>query len=184
MLQVSILLLTLAFISPQAEAQACPHMIFWKEQSYCYQYQWLPAWRKDPAGQWIPSQHPSPQEIPHRSHPQTWLYSNLQIRFWRAEDPGKNGLELEDLQIFPYMYMDSGHHHGAYHEIFFDIESQSYQINEIRFHEMRGCWMIRYNPSQDRQGLENSQLLLPVYRFENLSDADNQAREQICSRIN
>ena len=157
----------------------CPNKIEVDGETYCTRAQWQAATKKV-EGKFVDLDQVSPHLIPMRTAQPKWVYSNVKFMIWKDGDASHEPVKLEGLNIFPYMIMDGGHHHGASHEAIFNEEDFTYDLGSIRFHEMRGCWSFRYAFTED-ENLKDSKLLLILNDFTNLTEEQKQALAEKCT---
>ncbi len=164
------------FLSPMIAWAHCPFGLKYDGKDYCLDLEWLPAESQ------ITTTALSPHLNPMGEIPQKWVYSQFETFVWEKGDKKHTPVLIPDFRIFPYMFMDSGHHHGASYEFQTDDSNSSYLLKRVAFQEMPGCWTLRWT-THSSDSLEDSQPLAKITDFVNLSEEGVSAQVDSCSNV-
>lgn len=144
----------------------CPLEIKTNGTTYCTDIEWQLAEKKI-NGEFLESTEQSPVLIASGTIPPLWLFSKARFSFWKQGDAKHVPQEIPGIRIFPYMQMTSGHHHSTAYEFLFDSTTTSYQVKNMAFTEMEGCWSLRWT-TESQDDLSTSTTLLAVTAFTNI----------------
>ncbi|MAF90081.1 MAG: hypothetical protein CL674_02325 [Bdellovibrionaceae bacterium] len=166
------------FLLPQIALAHCPNSIFFQGKEYCTMVQWSAASIPD---HWnvAGGSMPSPYLIPMRTNPKKHIFSNVSFQIWEKGDASHSPVQIENLHIFPYMIMDNSMNHSTKFSNHFDKETGTYVLENIAFHQMKGCWSFRYTFTDDLR-LESSEFLTGISEFVNLSKEEQSALASKC----
>ncbi len=159
----------------------CPIPFETDNQSFCAEIEWLSGERKV-QGQFESVNYKSPQLNLRGEIPQKWVYSKMNIHVWEKGDHSHVPKFLKDFRVFPYMFMENGHHHSASYDFRWDSDEQVYILKGIGFQEMNGCWSLRWTTSEQDQ-LSSSHIFQTVDRFENLNERENDLIVKACQSL-
>jgi hypothetical protein len=141
----------------------CPLNLMSNGTTYCTEIDWQPAEQKI-NGEFLESTTLSPILIAAGTVPPLWLFSKARFSFWKLGDATHTPQEVPGLRIFPYMHMNGGHHHSTAYEFSFDSGTTSYQVKNMAFTEMDGCWSLRWTTeSQDDSSASTELLAVTVF---------------------
>lgn len=120
----------------------CPYEFQNEDQSYCLDVLWLNAdSRQGP--QFVESEFLSPYLNSMQTPSRDRLFSKAEISIWTKGDSSHTPVEIEGLEIYPYMVMKDGHHHGTKSVFEYNSIFQVYTLSQINFQDMPGCWSLR-----------------------------------------
>ena len=156
----------------------CPMEISVGSESYCLDLQWLEADRKV-QGNFEPAGQESPQLIRMGEIPQRWIYSKAHIQIWNKSDSTHEAQQIEGLEIYPYMAMENGHHHGTSFDFLWNEATQSYELSHMGLQAMRGCWSLKWRMAPEQEQSQGK-VLMNLVDYKNLSAEENQNFAQFC----
>lgn len=156
----------------------CPYTIEVSGQSYCVEIQWLNGDIKK-QGVFQESSESSPQLVLKGTVPQKWIYSKALFHIWEKNDPAQQPQQIEDFKVYPYMTMISGHHHSTSHQFYWNEVEQAYELKAMALKWMEGCWSLHWTLNAVTEGT-NSQLLMNVLDFKNISQSDKEMFQNYC----
>jgi hypothetical protein len=159
----------------------CPWPVQVNDQAYCVDVIWHFGEQKL-QGQFSGSEMPSPHLVPMSEIPQGWIFSRASLYIWEQGDPLHQPVEIENFRVFPYMFMENGHHHSTGYEFAYDSSQEQYWIQRMAFQQMRGCWSLRWT-TEPQDELETSQTLLNIIQFANLDEAQWQQQMAWCEAV-
>ncbi|MCJ8275330.1 MAG: hypothetical protein MJK18_00705 [Bdellovibrionales bacterium] len=178
------LILTFLFSTSIASAH-CPVEMETQHGIYCADLSWNSGQSKV-GGNFVDIDEVSPL-LSNNPIPQKWLYSSLSLYIWEKGDSSHTLVELNDLNLFPYMEMAMNHSHSASHKFEYDEVTGSYRLSQWRMQEMSGCWSLRWtqDTSMDIDDsssvLSQSQLLTNVTGYTNVSEEKNETMASFCT---
>jgi hypothetical protein len=170
-------IILLLFLPVSALAH-CPHEFMSDGEALCMKVEWMNGESKV-RGQFEPSTQSSPYLVPMREIPQKWVYSQALIHVWKKGDTSHQPVAVENLRIFPYMHMESGHHHSTSYDFYYDSAEQAYYLRQVAFQSMRGCWSLRWT-DQATDDMMTSQKIMDIYRYTNLTGAEQKDQQAFC----
>lgn len=158
---------------------ACPLTINYRDESYCVEMQWQKA-DSFKNGQYSTTTLDSPQLNLSNSKAPHWLYSRLTFKVWKSISTSHQAQEVPGLQFIPFMVMANGHHHSWNNAFELDTQTNTYTLWQLPFQQMDGCWQIHWIDSKKSK---ESNFLLSIDSFKNLSAADNAIIKQNCNLL-
>ncbi|MEO0335649.1 MAG: hypothetical protein AAF202_04615 [Pseudomonadota bacterium] len=157
----------------------CPHEVQSSGQSYCLDFIWDVGETKV-RGEFQLSTEQTPYLIPNGDVPQKWVFSKAIVTTWKKGDVNHDPVVVPGLDIFGYMHMQDGHHHTAGRkEFYFDDENQYYVFRRVAFHQMPGCWSLRWAVNSDEK-IETSRRLFNLTDFANLTAEGIEEQKGFC----
>lgn len=175
------ILITLLMILPSLASAHCPIAFEAGGEKYCTAIEWLNGEQKI-KGQMQPSTELSPQMVTIGTVPQKWIYSKAQFKVWKDGDRNHIPQQVTNFTVFPYMFMESGHHHSTSFAFVWNSEVEAYELVSVAFLEMPGCWSLRLTTS-NKIDANHSQHIQNIVNYKNLSDAENMQVEAYCKNL-
>lgn len=169
----------LLFALPQTAFAHCPMELNVDGKSYCSEITWLDGDKKV-QGKLEPTTELSPQLVLMGEIPQKWVYSRAEFSFWEKGDASHTPQIIDNLRIFPYMHMETGHHHSTSYE--YAWLNETAEISAVALQEMRGCWSFRWT-KENHDTLEDSEFLMNIEGYNNLSDEKNSEMSDFCTSV-
>ena len=177
-----ILLMTTLLISSSYSLAHCPSEIMHEGEKYCVDFEWGAVERKGRKGEYTEVENSQgPVRVPFRENVRRWNYSKVMISVWKDQDKNHNPVFLEGLRFFPYMNMQSGHHHGGANSL--TLSDKGYVLSQMPLHQMSqgdsGCWSIRWTFNEE-DFMKDSTALTKIMSFQNLNDDENNQVMESC----
>lgn len=153
----------------------CPYEIDTENENYCASIEWAKAEKKI-KGTFKEVSEISPYLVSDKDLPPQWIFSKMKIKIWVSGDTSHEPVEIKNLKIFPYMTMTMGghHSHSTVHNFSYQ-QGSHYNLSQVRFYEMEGCWSLRWStdPNLDIDSMksvsDSSTVLTNVTEYTNLS---------------
>lgn len=159
----------------------CPIALEIKDKTFCTEVNWLKSESKV-NGNLKEELESSPQLNLDCNNPnKKRLFSKAQFQFWEKGDSTHKPVEIDRLNIFPYMMMINGEHHATTYNFTYNRSTQTYTLNEMNFMAMPGCWSLNWS-LEEGENIHNSQLLTQIRSFANLNPEQNHNVEQNCQQ--
>jgi hypothetical protein len=172
---MKILSLLVILLSTSLSFAHCPQFLEVEDKKFCYSFDWLQA-DKRVRGKFIEVKEVSPFLNAMREIPQKRIYSKLVFKMWESGDSSHKFQSPENFKVEPYMFMESGHHHGVSFESAFLKEDEALLMSKLPLTSMRGCWSFVW-----RRADGQIKVLLDSFEFSNLSTEQNAERTLFCS---
>jgi hypothetical protein len=158
----------------------CGYRMIKDQQEYCVDIQWEEATvKKNGAHKKVKEM--SPQYIKMNTPGSLWKYSNAYIKIWLYDDVNKKSVKMKEqyFRVFPFMEMIHGHAHGTGYDFVWNDNLDVYELVEVTFLEMQGCWSLRWT-STTVDNIPDSQLLVRLENFVNINKDEKEEIKGYC----
>ncbi len=170
-----ILILIFSLFTSSLVYAHCPYEFSYLDQSYCLDIEWQNA-ESRVNGIWSEATELSPILNSETVKSNDRLFSKAKVSIWIDGDHDHKPVEIPNLEIYPYMVMKDGMHHGARSLIEYEVSSGQYHVSQMNFQQMEGCWSLRLKINN-----ADENVLLNLDNFINLTLDQNYNASLMCS---